>query len=80
MKTKRRGSAIFAIVDLNDCRAQDVAGVKVGQRHAGHDFMRFLVGHSLDPFDHPLDVDQFEERLGGLVVGITKVGVAPSSR
>ena len=36
-------SAVFAIVDLNDRRAQDVPGVQVGQSHARHDFMRFLV-------------------------------------
>ena len=33
-------AAVFAIVDLDDRRAQDVAGVEVGQGHARHDFAR----------------------------------------
>ena len=38
VKTKRRRAAVFAIVELDDRRAQDVPGVEVGQGHARHDF------------------------------------------
>ena len=69
-------TAVFAIVDLDDRRAQDVPGVEVRQSHSRHDFMRLLVGQSLDPLDHPLDVDQLEERLGRFDMRVPEMGVA----
>ena len=76
VKTKPSRPAVFAKVELDDRRAQDVPGVEVGQRHAGHDFVRLVVRHALDSLDHPFDVDQLEERLGGFDVRVAEMGVA----
>ena len=42
MKTNRRELAVFAKVELNDRRTQDVPGVQVGQGDARHDLLRLV--------------------------------------
>ena len=73
---KTAGPAVFAIVELDDRRAQDVSGVDVGQGHARHHFDGLVVGNALEPLDHPLDVGQIKERFGSLDVRVLEMGVA----
>ena len=68
--------AVLAKVELNDRRAQDMPRVQVGQRHAGGDFVRLLIRQALDSLDHPFDVNQLEERLGGFDVRVAEMGVS----
>src|SRR5207249_3794206 len=67
---------VFANVELDDCRAEDVAGVGVGQGHTRHDFHGLSVRYTLEPLDDELDVDQLEQRLRNLDLGVFEPGVA----
>ena len=68
--------AVLAVIELDDRRAQDVAGFEIGQGHARHDFRRLVVGQALESLDDPLDVGQLEQRLECLDVGVAEMGVA----
>ena len=76
VKTNRRGRPFSLVIELDDRRAQDVPRFEISQGHARHDFRRLVVRQALNPFDDPLDVDQVEQRLGGLDVGVAEMGVA----
>ncbi len=75
-KNEPAGPTVFAIVELDDRRAENVARVDVSHGHARHHFRGLLVGNALEPLDHPLDVVQVEERLGSLDLGVFEMGVA----
>ena len=69
-------AAILAKVELDDRRTEDVPGVAIGQCHPRDDLARLVDTDPLEPIDHPLDVDQVEEGLGRLDVGMPHMGVA----
>ena len=79
------GLAVLDVIELGDRRAEDVAGVLVGQGDAVQDLGRLVVGEPLELLHDELDVGEFEEGLDGLAGGglegvIAEVLGAGSSR
>ena len=68
--------AVLGEIELDDRRAQDVPGVQVGEADARHDLARLVVANPVEPLDDPLDVQEVEQGLGRLDVGMAEMGVA----